>query len=97
MSSSYSNPESARRAAVSKAWANERALVREGKGTRDWSKSQQAEILATGRCKGYIGHHKCSVKNNPELAGEPKNIQFLTFSEHIKAHGNNFKNDPHGR
>ena len=95
--STYSNTNTARRAAVSKAWSNERALVLEGKGTRDWSKSEQAEIIATGKCKGYEGHHKCSVKNNPSQAGNEKNIQFVTKSEHIKAHNNNFKNDPQGR
>jgi len=97
VSSEYTNKDTARRAAVSKAWANERALVLEGKGTRNWSKSQQAEIVSTGRCKGYYGHHKLSVKNNPEQAGNPDNIQFVTRKEHIKAHDNNFRNDPKGR
>lgn len=97
MSETYANIDTARRAAVSKAWAQERELVKEGKGTRDWSKSQQAEILATGKCKGFEGHHKFSVKENPELAGEKDNIQFLNKSEHLKAHENNFKTDPKGR
>lgn len=93
----YSNVNTARRAAVSKAWANERGLVMEGKGTRDWSKSQQAEIVATGKCKGYSGHHKCSVSKNPKEAGNKDNIQFLDGKEHIDAHNGNYKNDPHGR
>ncbi len=97
MSKTYSSTNTARRAAVSKAWANERNLVKEGKGTRDWTRSQQAEILATGKCKGYEGNHKFSVKQNPSLAGDEKNIQFLTRSEHLKAHNGNFKNDPKGR
>lgn len=93
----YSNVNTARRAAVSKAWANERNLVMEGKGTRDWSKSQQAEIIATGKCKGYFGHHKCSVSKNPKEAGNKDNIQLLNAKEHIDAHDGNYKNDPHGR
>ena len=93
----YSNINTARRAAVSKAWASERALVMEGKGTRDWSKSQQAEIIATGKCKGYQGHHKFSVSKNPEQAANKDNIQFLNGKEHIDAHEGNYKNDPHGR
>ena len=93
----YSNVNTARRAAVSKAWASERGLVLEGKGTRDWTKSQQAEIVATGRCKGYEGHHKCTVKDNPSEAANKDNIQFLNRKEHMDAHNQNFKNDPHGR
>ena len=93
----YSNINTARRAAVSKAWANERSLVMEGKGTRDWSRSQQAEIVATGKCKGYFGHHKCSVSKNPKEAGNKDNIQFLNSKEHFDAHNGNYKNDPHGR
>ena len=38
-----------------------------------------------------------SVKGYPELAGDPHNIQFLTRSEHIRAHGGNFRNITHGR
>lgn len=93
----YSNVNTARRAAVAKAWAKERGLVIEGKGTRDWSKSQQAEIVATGKCNGYFGHHKFSVSKNPKEAGNKDNIQLLNREEHINAHNGNYKNDPHGR
>jgi len=97
VSSAYSNTDTARRAAVSKAWAKERALVQEGKGTRNWSKSEQAKILSTGKCEGYHGHHKLSVKNHPSEAGNADNIQFLTQKEHYQAHNRNYKNDPQGR
>ena len=97
MSNKETSTATARRAAVAKAWANERALILEGKATRNWSKSQQAQIVATGKCKGYYGHHKFSVKNNPAEAGNKDNIQFLNQKEHQKAHNNNFKNDPRGR
>jgi len=89
--------ESDRRAAVSKAWEREAALIKEGKGTRDWTPAQQKEILSTHRCKGYEGHHKLSVSQHPEQAGNPDNIQFVTRKEHIDAHQGNFKNDPQGR
>jgi len=85
-----------RRNAVKQAWARERSLVKAGKGTRNWSKSEQRQLLETGRVKGYYGHHKCTVKNNPSQAGNPDNIQFLTRNEHYKAHNGNYKNDPHG-
>ena len=97
MSNKETSTATARRAAVAKAWANERALILEGKATRNWSKSQQAQIVATGKCKGYFGHHKFSVKNNPTEAGNKDNIQFLNRKEHQKAHDNNFENDPRGR
>lgn len=97
MSGRTTSTESARRSAVAKAWANERALIQQGKGTRNWTKSQQAQILSTGRCKGFFGHHKLSVKNNPDQAGNVDNIQFLNKKEHIEAHDKNFKNDPKGR
>lgn len=97
MSSKEVSTATARRAAVAKAWANERALILEGKATRNWTKSQQAQIVATGKCKGYYGHHKHSVKNNPAEAGNKDNIQFLNREEHQKAHDHNFKNDPCGR
>lgn len=89
--------DSERRKAVREAWNRERSLVKEGKGTRNWNKSEQKQLLATGRVKGYYGHHKCSVKNNPSQAGNSDNIQFLTRKEHYKAHDGNYKNDPHGR
>lgn len=89
--------ESDRRAAVSKAWKREAALIKEGKGTRDWTPAQQKEILSTHRCKGYEGHHKLSVSQHPQQAGNPDNIQFVTRKEHIDAHQGNFRNDPQGR
>lgn len=92
----YKNASTARRAAVEKARANERDLVLQGKGTRNWSKAEQAEIIATGKCKGYQGHHKMSVKDHPEYAADPNNIQFLNKKEHLDAHKGDYKNDPKG-
>ena len=77
--------------AVKEAWEREAALVRKGKGTRNWTLAEQKELLETGRIKKYVGHHVKCVKSNPELAGDPANIQFLTRSEHYKAHLGNWK------
>lgn len=86
-----------RKSAVREAWKNERGFVREAKGTRDWSQSEQREILAKGRANGYEGHHMKSVKEYPQYAGDPKNIQFLNRSEHVNgAHNGNTQNATNG-
>jgi len=86
-----------RKNAVREAWKNERAYVREGNGTRDWSQTEQKEIVAKGRANGYEGHHMKSVKDYPQHAGDPKNIQFLNRSEHVDgAHKGNTQNSTNG-
>ena len=85
-----------RRKAVREARKNERALVLEGKGTRDWTPDEQREWIRTGRCVGYDGHHMKSVKDYPEYAGDAKNIQFLNEKEHYQAHGGDYKNATNG-
>lgn len=35
------------------------------------------------------------VKEYPELAGDPTNIQFLTKTEHLVANGENWRNITH--
>jgi len=83
--------------AVRGAWINERALVTEGKGTRDWSQRQQIGMIRKGQVTGIYGHHMQSVKTHPQQAGNPQNIQFLNKSEHIKgAHGGNTKFSTNG-
>jgi hypothetical protein len=83
--------------AVRGAWKNERALVQDGKGTRDWPQRQQIGMVRKGVVSGFDGHHMQSVKTHPQQAGNPKNIQFLNKSEHIKgAHGGNTKNSTNG-
>lgn len=90
---------SVRSSAVRKAWKNELLDVQSGgKGvSRAWTQAEKLELLSTGKVKGYQGHHMKSVKGYPELAGDPLNIQFLTRSEHLAAHGGNFRNITHGR
>lgn len=86
---------------VNKAWDRERSLVQQGRGTRQWSVAEQKEILKTGRCKGYQGHHMASVKNHLEQADNPKNIQFLSSkkenNEHLKAHKGDYSNQSEWR
>ena len=90
---------SKRASAVRQAWKNEYNNVMEGgQGiSRKWTDSEIEQLLSTGKVKGYQGHHMKSVKGYPELAGDPTNIQFLTRSEHLAAHGGNWRNITHGR
>ena len=77
--------------AVREAWEREVALVKQGRATRNWTLAQQKELLDTGRIKGFYGHHVKSVSVYPELAGDPANIQFLTWHEHYQIHLHNWK------
>ena len=79
-----------RRKAVDLAWKNEKRLVLEGKGTRDWTPKEQRELIRTGKVKGYEGHHMKSVDGHITKAGDSRNIQFLTRKEHLKAHKGDF-------
>ncbi len=80
--------------AIRLAWEKEQELVREGKGTRDWTEEQQKDILNPDKGKAYDedgkafeGHHMKSAEAYPEYQGNPENIQFLTRTEHTQAHG----------
>ena len=88
----------ARRAAVRKAWSQEKALVElTGKGTRNWSKKEIQELLEKGKVKGYQGHHINSVNGNARLAGNPDNIKFVKGSKgNLAEHGGNFQNPTSG-
>lgn len=83
--------------AIRDAWKNEQNLVKEGKGTRDWTIDQQKDILERGKAydengKAFEGQHMRSAEVHPECQGDPKNIQFLTRAEHLDAHDGNWKN-----
>lgn len=87
--------------AVRKAAKKEQELVRQGKGTRDWTPSQQKDILARGRAYddngvAFDGHHMKSVEAYPEYQGDPDNIQFLSKEEHKAAHQGSFLNSSNG-
>ena len=86
-----------RQQAVDRAWEREVELVREGKGTRQWTPEEQKELLSTGKVEGYQGHHMQSVNTYPENAGNPDNIQFLTHDEHFNgAHNGSYYNQTNG-
>lgn len=90
--------KSQRTDAVNKAWKQERRLVMQGRGTRDWTVSQQEELIRTGKVSGFEGSHMLDVSSNPLVANNPDNIQFLTHAEHIQgAHNRNTKNPTTGR
>lgn len=91
-----SNISYERRKAVANAWKNEKTLVVDGKGTRDWSQKEQREIISKGRATGYQGHHMKSVDGHNSKAGDSNNIQFLTRSEHLAAHKGDFHNNTNG-
>lgn len=88
-----------RNKAIRKAWEKEQQLVQEGKGTRDWRKEQQQDILDLDKGKAYDdkgrafeGQHMRSAAEYPEYQGNPYNIQFLTRDEHLEAHKGNWQN-----
>ena len=86
-----------RQKAVKDAWKFERELViKNGEGTRIWTKSEIEELIHTGKVKGYEGHHINNVKDHPELVGESDNVVFLRRGEHLNVHGGNFRNETNG-
>lgn len=89
--------------AIRQAWQREQVLVRNGKGTRDWTEQQQRDILDTNKRKAYDdkgrafeGQHMKSAAKYSEFQGDPANIQFLTRDEHLDAHRKNWQNSTNG-
>jgi hypothetical protein len=87
--------------AISEAWANEKQLVLQGKGTRNWAPEQQRDILTKGKAygedgKAFEGHHMKSAEAYPECQGKADNIEFLSRSEHCIAHNGDFRNSTNG-
>lgn len=96
-----SNRTSAANKAIALAWSKEQQLVREGKGTRDWTPEQQQDILDRGKAygddgKAFEGHHMKSAEKHPEYQGDLENIQFLSRAEHFAAHDGNFQTPTNG-
>lgn len=84
-----------KQSAIDAAWERERQLVLQGKGTRDWSVSQQEELIRTGKVSGFYGHHMLDASNNPSVAANPDNIQFLNHAEHYYgAHADHNTREP---
>ena len=94
--------EKDRKKAINEALKKEKELVEQGKGTRDWTPEQQKDILNGNRPRdengvAYEGHHMKSVSEFPEHAGNPSNIQWLSYDEHINgAHQGNSHNTTNG-
>ncbi len=84
--------------AVREAWAIERNLAKQGMERTAWNASEKAELIATGRVQGYIGHHINSVAHNSlEMARNPNNIKFVKGIErHLDEHANNCRNQTSG-
>ena len=87
--------------AIRAAWEKEQQLVLNGEGTREWTPEQQQSIIDKGKAydddgKAFEGHHMKSVKAFPEYQGEADNIQFLSRSEHLDAHGGSYRNETNG-
>ena len=83
--------------AIREAWEKEQELVKEGKGTRNWTPEQQKDILEKGKAydengKAFEGQHMKSAEQYPEYQRNPGNIQFLTREEHLEAHGGSWQN-----
>ena len=96
-----SNRTSKANRAIRGAWENEKKLILEGKGSRNWTREQQQSIIDFGVAydennKALEGHHKLSVEVYPEYQGDADNIQFLTRAEHKAAHSGNFQNSTKG-
>ena len=68
--------------AIREAGENEKRLVLEGKGTRDWTDEQQKQIAQKGKAydgqgRAFEGQHMKSVSTYPEYQDDARNIQFL--------------------
>ena len=68
-----------------------------GQGTRNWTKKQSKELKTKGKVSDYKGHHIVNVKSDTKLAGDPRNIVFVSKKEHELVHGKNFQNATQGR
>lgn len=85
----------ARRERVRKAWAKEKTAVQNGTSKYNWTPKQRAELINTGRVRGYQGHHIKSVKGYPKLAANPDDIYFCTPKDHLWQHFGNWKTVTH--
>lgn len=88
-----------RQKAVEQAWQQEMRLVREtGKGTRHWTEKQLAKLAKGKRIRRYEGHHIRDVSTHRKgWTGDPRNVMFVTRRQHLREHGNSFKNPTTGK
>lgn len=91
--------KSLRNSAVTKAWKQEQTLIEEtGEGTRQWGRLEKAQLLEEGKVDGYVGHHINNVKDHPDMAGNPNNVEFVKAGkeEHLPKHSGNYQNKTTG-
>jgi RHS repeat-associated protein len=86
---------------VNRFWRDEKKRVKQGGGTRDWSREQKEDILnnrkPTYNGETMEGHHKYNAADYPQIADDPNNIYPATKPEHLQRwHGGNFQNDTSG-
>lgn len=85
-----------RRDGVKLAWKYEQADVKMGgRGSANWNKSQQQEILENGSVRGAEGHHQKNVANHPFEQANPDNIKFYkSRQDHLhKGHDGDWRNE----
>lgn len=86
----------ARSTGVKRAWMYEKADIEMGgKGSANWSASEQAQIKENGTVYGAEGHHQQNVADHPDQQANPDNIKFYkTKQQHlIKGHGGRWDNE----
>lgn len=86
----------ARSTGVKRAWMYEKADIEMGgKGSANWSASEQAQIKENGTVYGAEGHHQQNVADHPDQQANPDNIKFYkTKQQHlIEGHGGRWDNE----
>ena len=80
---------------VNLAWKYEQADIEMGgRGSANWNRFQQKEILENGSVRGAEGHHQKDVASHPYDQTNPNNIKFYNSrGEHLqKGHGGDWRN-----
>lgn len=86
----------ARSTGVKRAWMYEKADIEMGgKGSANWSASEQTQIKENGTVYGAEGHHQQNVADHPDQQANPDNIKFYkTKQQHlIEGHGGRWDNE----
>ena len=72
-------------------------VIMGGKGSADWNAAERAELVDTGKVRGYEGHHINSVAEQPALQANPDNVAFVRGrKEHLARHDGDFRNPSSG-
>lgn len=90
------NANTYRQRGVSMAWKYEKADIEMGgRGSENWDKQEQQQILDKGRVQGAEGHHQQNVADHPTEQSNPDNIKFFrTREQHLEeGHGGDFHNE----